>query len=614
MGIHNMTPPNNNNNNSNSNNGAGGGSPIIGIPIPGGSGGAGSDVFDPMDYLIDYNQKFKTAAPTLFRDSVVFQLCSVLIGKNKPNALLIGPAGSGKTRIVEELARLIAIKSPILPDALLKSNIYELPLSSIVSGSSYVGQVEAKLDAVLDFAKDPANNAILFIDEIHQLAEGSGSSQYSKIAQILKPALSRGNLHVIGATTTQEAGNLRSDPALNRRFSKIKVDELTKEQTIQILISMKTEFFAHYKNKISIDDAIFPVIVDIAEDYHEAGMHRPDNAITLLDRTIGEALMERKQQEIQAKTDPMLQQMLSMMPTVPIREKQVRATAIRMTTGNSKPETLNLQSMQNALMRIKGQDDIIDELLYQIRKHEADLFPKTAPMTLLFIGPSGVGKTEVTKIIAKELTGMEPITLNMTEYHSPASINRIIGAPAGYVGSDSNQELPFDALISNPYQIILLDEFEKCDPAVKTLFMQVFDSGLLKTNQGQEIDFSKSIIIATTNAGYQERQKSLGFVQQESSNETAISDLSQHFDLALLNRFNKRITFHTISKEIYGEILSDIYAREVARIKTTHTRIKLADNLPDDDRDRLVKETYVPDFGARPAGKAIEDYILQQVI
>lgn len=610
MGISNFTSGNSNDQNPN----GGGGNPNIGAMM---AGLSDDGMMDPMDILIDYNQEFKTADPTLFRDGVVQQTLGVLIGKNKPNALLIGPAGVGKTRIVEDIARRLANDDPLIPDKIKGLIIYELPLSSIVSGSSLVGQLEEKMLNVIEFLEDPKNKAILFMDEIHQLAS-STSPTYQKIAQILKPAMARGRIRVIGATTTQEAKDLMDDPAFNRRFSKIIVDELTKSQTVEVLAAAKAGFMKHHDYKIALNDDLLPTVVDLAEQYHPAGSHRPDSALTLLDRAIGDAIVNRKRQEVQLGSDPSQATALAALKQIvqiPITERQVRQTAIKLATGNSKPESLDVDKLTDALSVIKGQDKIMSHLIRELRKHEMNLMPSNQPMTLLFIGPSGVGKTEVTKIIAKELTGCAPIVLNMTEYNSPASVNRIIGSAAGYVGSDSHAELPFDSLESNPYQIILLDEFEKCDDAVQKLFMQVFDEGILKTNRGNTVDFSRSIIIATTNAGHQVQKNPLGFAAGKPSEvKTDIKDLSASFDIALLNRFKEHITFQPISKETYKEIIISKYHRTIAEIRTTNSRVTLPDDIPDDTLTKMVNDTYVPEFGARPAKKAVEDFIYDQVL
>ena len=432
----------------------------------------------------------------------------------------------------------------------------------------------------------------------------------------MKPVLARGDIRVIGATTLQEAGNLTDDPALHRRFSRVIVDELSREQTVEILKQSKSGFFKHYGNKIAIPDSILETVCFLADQYRPAGSHRPDNAITLLDRTIGDAFVRRKKQEVEAQSNPMLKQALQNMPLIPITENQLKTTAHRLMTGCSKKNTLDIASLTDKLSRIKGQDDIIKIITKLIVRHDAPLFPKNKPLALLFAGSSGVGKTEVVKILANEMTNAKPITLNMTEYHSPASINRIIGSPAGYVGSDSHAELPFDCLESNPYQVILLDELEKADKSVQRLFMQAFDEGEIKTAKGKVIDFSKAIIIATTNAGHKERSNTLGFATQTSkaSEATVVATLSQWFDTEFLNRFDKILNFNDLSKEDYAEILQNKYKTEVARIRKETHRVKLVDEIPDDKLEELVETTYVPAFGARPAEKAAREYIEEQAI
>lgn len=601
-----------NNNGSNANNGSG-------IPngMPRHISPNSADV-DPLDYLIDYNEKYKNAGTNvLFRDELVQQTLAVLIGKTKPNALLIGSAGVGKTKIAEDIAYRIANNDPLIPTQLKGYTIYELPLSNIIAGSSMLGQFEAKLKSVIDFVTDPKSKAILFIDEIHVLVS-SNSQTYGQIAQILKPALARSDMKVIGATTLQEASNLADDPALNRRFSRLIVDELSQDQTVEILKQARPSYMTHYMNKFSLADDMLRTVVVMADEYSNAGQHRPDNALTLLDRTISDAIINREVRITQLKgnTDPAMitaLQALQANPIVTITDKHIMSTAIKLATGNNKREALDFESLADKLTVIKGQDEAIAEITKALKRYDLSLFPKVKPLTFLFPGSSGVGKTETVKIIAKEITGLAPITLNMTEYHTSASINRIIGAPAGYVGSDSHAELPFDCLESNPYQVILLDEFEKCDKSVQRLFMSAFDEGHIKTNKGKIVDFSKAIIIVTTNANSGDAKKAVGFDNTANSTDNTsrpimVKELSKWFDLELLNRFQFILPFNHLSEEIYKDIIANKYRTEVARIKQTR-RITIADELANDDLDKITKDTYVREFGARPAGKAVQEFI-----
>lgn len=610
--------------NVNGGNGNNGGIPPFGgmgilIAQPNGGGKQKGAQQDVSELFINYNEKFKNHSKVLFRDEVIEQLLSILIGKDKPNGLLIGPAGTGKTAIVETIATMLANNDPLIPDQIKDYTIWELPLSNVVAGASLVGQLEDNVKMVVDKMSDPDEKAILFIDEIHQLI--NGNQTYDKIAQILKPALARGNLHVIGATTLQEANNLMSDPAFNRRFSRVIVDELSRTQTVEILKSAKQSFINHYIS-IAINDDLLETVSVLADQYRPAGSHRPDNALTLLDRTIGEAIINRKVQinNLQTKVnnapnDIVSQNMLTMLqsaPTIPITENQVKKTAISLATGNSKRDAIDMNHVKMSFARIKGQDEATEECLKMMARSESNLFPKKSPTTMMFIGPSGVGKTEIAKIIAQEMTGHEPIILNMTEYSDPSTINRIIGAPAGYVGSDSHAELPFDGLEANPFAVILLDEFEKAHPAVQRLFYTVFDEGVLVDNHGKKIDFSKAIIIATTNAANQEAKNKLGFGTDDATHKASIKELSKFFDPALLNRFNHRVQFNKISKDVYKSIIEDIYARESARI-IADNKVSLPANIPDDELDEIVKTSYHEEFGARPAFQAVKKFIEDQV-
>lgn len=569
--------------------------------------------FDISDLMINYNEKFKNSDFAMFRDEIIEQTLAILIGKDKPNTLLVGAAGVGKTKIVEDIAMRIENDHPSIPSALLDSTIYELPLSNLVAGSGIVGQLEEKVNAVVDFISDPDNKAILFIDEIHQLINGNPS--YDKIAQILKPALARGDFRVIGATTLQEAQNFLDDPALNRRFSRVIVDELSRNQAIEILKSAKASYMKHYQNKISISDDILENLAIVADQYAKAGSHRPDTALTLLDRSCADAIIAKNIQinTALAQNNQTIANALKQNPIIPITEKQIRKTALKLMTGHNQKDDIDKTKLENALSSIKGQDKILEKIENALIRDDLKLYPRLKPLTFLFAGKSGVGKTEVAKIIANELTSVKPITLNMTEYHSPASINRIIGSSAGYVGYDSKAELPFDILESNPYQVILLDEFEKADRSVQRLFMGAFEEGYIKTSKGQIVDFSKSIIIATTNASHTvNKSNPIGFgaTQEEESTKEVVSRLKEWFDTELLNRFDHIFNFNELDKEIYKTILQSIYTKDIERIKRESQRtITLNDTLTDDELDELTKKTFVPDFGARPAKKAIREFI-----
>ena len=612
--LNNMNP-NAGNGNPNSGGGTGsGGTSGGGIPAMAFTGFGDEEEFNPEDYLINYNEQFKNEPPILFRDAVIQQTLSCLIGKFKPNALLIGPAGVGKTKIVEDIARRIANNDILIPAKLQDYTIWELPLSNIVSGSGLVGEVERKTKDIIKFASDPNNKVILFIDEIHMLI--GQSKTYEQIAQIMKPALARGNMKVIGATTSQEAQNLMDDPAFNRRFTRLIVDEFSVEQTEVILNNMATSMFDHYDHKIAINPALIKEVVKVADEYRTMGSHRPDNAITLLDRAMSTAYIHRKVMEVQAQNDPQMQAALAAMPTMSLSKSQLKLTAMKLMTGNNEKVIVDVKEMKDKLNVIKGQDEAIAYLVDAIERDNLSLFQRTKPLTILFAGNSGVGKTEVVKIVANYITGVKPIILNMTEYQDNSTINRIIGSPAGFVGYDSKVELPFDILESNPYQIILLDEFEKAHRSVQRLFMSAFDEGYIKTARGKIIDFTKSIIIATTNAGHTTKSDPIGFIEDDDvQSDASVSDLSRFFDVELLNRFTKVINFNPITRKLFTEIAADTYKRNVQTIKDKHPSFTfLADEMDDATLEKFTKDNFVKEYGARPIKAAIQKYIEDTVL
>lgn len=612
MGLNNFTTPGNNTNAS------GPGQPGLPAGMFPGPGQGADDVVD--DLLVNYNQRFATADPTLFRDKVIELTIAALIGKTKPNALLVGPAGVGKTKIVEDIARRIAVGDTLIPAQLKDYTIYELPISNLIAGSAIVGMIEEKVKAVVDFVSDPKNKAILFMDEIHQAVGGAGGgrdSTYSKIAQILKPPMARGDMRVIGATTTQEARALDDDPAFRRRFSRLVVDELSPSQTVTVLHTVRTSLMAHYKQQITISDDVLECVVRVADENAHAGAHRPDTAITLLDRAMAERVIEQQSLITKAlnQGDTVGAQALQAITQYPLTSGRVTDVARRMLTGTTVRKSVDVHDLAaNLTDVIKGQDNVLDQLVEIIRREELGLFPRTTPIAWMFAGASGVGKTQTAKILAQQVTGQDPIVLNMTEYHHESSISRIIGAPPGYVGSTSNAELPFDSLESNPYRVILLDEFEKADRAVQRLFLQALDEGRLATSQGKTIDFSRSILIATTNAARESLEGShIGFGAESRtiSTRSLTVALKSFFDAELLGRFSLVVGFNPINETTFGQIIETDYAAQRERIVTANPRLAqiLPDRIPVDDVAGLVEQNFVASLGARPAGRAVRTWI-----
>lgn len=619
MGLQDFSSPSNPNGGGGS--GAGGGS-TPSLPSFPGMGMQTGGLSDIEEMLINYNDRFKTASPALFRDEHIAQMFSVLIGKSKPNPLMVGPAGVGKTRIVEELARLIAVGSARVPTKLLKATIYELPLSNLVAGAGVVGQLEDRVAQLVDFAVDKKNDAVVFIDEIHMLQD-SHDPIYKKVAQILKPALARGDMRVIGATTMNEAKAFDDDPAFQRRFQRLVVDELTREQTIEVLHGARPGLVSHYGNQVGITDDVLTKLAVIADENSSASSHRPDNALTLLDRAMADLVVGHSTAIAAAidAGDTGTAQALQSLTTLPLTERKVRSVAVRLMTGMASKGAFDEASVLDELSRIKGQDDILDDIIDALRRDDLGTFPRKRPMAWMFAGASGVGKTEVAKIVASALTNQPPIMLNMGEYSHEHDVSRLIGAGPGYVGSNSDKELPFDTLESNPYRVILLDELEKAHRVVHRLFLTALDEGWMRMASGKVIDFSKTIIIATTNAAADAiKCKPMGFTSGDAptalSRQDLIRELSQSFDKEFLGRYSKVIAFASLTRETYAEILVSSYQRERDRIALSDPRTARDIPVPIDQDllDRTVEETFLPDQGARPAEQAarrlIEDALL----
>ena len=614
MGLSNFTPGNDDDSTNNPiGSGVGSGAPNIvsvgpSAPSHNHTITGGSDI---GDMLINYNEEHKTSSPALFRDEIVTQTMSIISSSRKPNALLVGPAGVGKTAIVEEIARRIANQEASVPPQLKNTTIYELPIATLVAGAGIVGELENRITDIIKFAQDPDNDALLFIDEIHIIADDSNPT-YSKIAQILKPALARGYLRVIAATTMGEAKRLDDDPAFKRRFSSVIVDELNREQTRSILDVVLPGMLTHYQNKVSVASDVLDDIVATADRLMSTG-HRPDTAITLLDRALSHSVISHHAaiQEALASGNTSYAQMLQQITQIPLTSKRLNTIAMLLVTGQSQPPQLDVETLESELSRLKGQEDVLPRLVDALRRRELNIFPQTRPTSWLFAGASGVGKSETAKIISQMVTGQEPILLNMAEFHDAHTINRIIGSPSGYVGSESARERPFDTLASNPYRVIVLDEFEKAHMSVQRLFLSALDTGEIQMANGPAVDMSRCIVIATTNAGRQKlsgSQMGFGNHAQSISKQSLTNELQNSFDAELLGRFDDLIAFMPLGTSEYAEILRDEYDRQVARICAENPGMSF-DPIDDDTIDRLVKETYLKDQGARPAVRAIRGFI-----
>lgn len=587
--------------------GSGSGSVISALPPFG-----GSNPGDVPPELINYNERFAGATPALYRDTEISATIAALISHRKPNALLVGPAGVGKTHIVEEIARMIVANSPALPDRLRDCTVMELPLSAVVAGSSHFGELEQKVERIIDFATDPKNKIILFMDEIHQLSGDKAGHGGNTVSQQLKPALARGDLHMIGATTTGEMKALNQDPAFMRRFTTITVGELNHDQTVEILRNSLNDYLAHHGPTVTVDpdSGVLEEITKVASQ-ELTTLHRPDSALTLLDRALSRLVTQAA--EFTAAG------ILAPGEALPLRPG-VLPTAVRAITGRKDVAVLNAQDIQDQLERIVGQGEVTSQIPHKIAAESLRLFQRSTPLAWLFAGTSGVGKTETATIVSHQLTGEDPIRIDCAELSESHQVARLIGSPPGYAGSNSAQDLPFEPLMSNPRRVILLDEFEKAHPNVRRLFMGMLDNGTMSMSSGRTVDFSNAIVIATTNAASEIiGVPATGFAVTPESNIKAgtinrdrlTKALSKHFEPALLGRFEWLIAFNRLTKDNYAEIISNLYMQMRTEALTNRPNLEqlLPEKMSQPDITALVDASYTPEHGARPAQRAVSAWI-----
>lgn len=615
--------PNGNNGNGNGTNGNSGSN--TGTP----TGGQGAQALPPFfmmknlqnqddggvpDTLINMNELAKNGAydVALFRDKIITKMLTNLHEIKHPNVLLIGEAGTGKTQLVEELARRIVLENASLPEYYQNKVIYELPINNLVAGGSLVGEVEQRVKDAIDFATNPENNAILYIDEIHQLYSKNSSTQ-DTIAQQLKPALARGDLHVIASTTTQEGRRLSSDPAIQRRFSKITVPELTKEETLGILELVRPKYEKH--NNIIIPVDLLPNIVSLADEYLTTA--RPDSALTLIDQASSDLYIRTAQisKNLGSAVGPLSLQLVNLEST------------IAQITSHSPKKFPTIDELEASIKQVvKGQDEAVRTASEALLRRQLNIFPEKRPLSILLAGPTGTGKSELAKQIAKNIFGSEDdlIYLNMTEYDTRWTMSKITGSPDGYVGSDSNGKLPFDDLETNPSQVILLDEFEKADTSIQNLFMQALDEGSFETQRHNKIDFSKAIIIATSNAGQiVDNHVGFGLQSAKSKKDDELKSLASDFKIELLNRFQHVIRVNPIDIDTYKTIVQTKYLELIDSTKENHPEWEFTpttfvdnngNNLDFEFINKIVDNSYSKELNARPAKREVQKFIEDEIM
>ncbi|WP_319244959.1 ATP-dependent Clp protease ATP-binding subunit ClpA [uncultured Propionivibrio sp.] len=526
--------------------------------------------------------------PLIGRDQELERVIQTLCRRRKNNPLLVGEAGVGKTAIAEGLARKIVEND--VPEILAQANVYALDMGALLAGTKYRGDFEQRLKAVLkQLGENP--NAILFIDEIHTLiGAGSASGGTMDASNLLKPALSSGQIKCIGATTYNEyRGIFEKDHALSRRFQKIDVNEPSSADTIDILKGLKSRFESHHGIKYSA--AALTSAVDLSVRFI-TDRHLPDKAIDVIDEA-GAAqriLPKSKQKKLIGKQD--IEEIVAKIARVP-------------STQVSSDDRSALKNLDRDLKAVVfGQDVAIDALAKAIKMARSGLGTPGKPIgSFLFSGPTGVGKTEVAKQLAYCL-GVELLRFDMSEYMERHAVSRLIGAPPGYVGFDQGGQLT-EAVTKKPYCVLLLDEIEKAHPDIYSILLQVMDHGTLTDNNGRKADFRNVIIIMTTNAGQESLQKAtMGFTSARAVGDEMV-DIKRIFSPEFRNRLDAIISFKPLDHDIILRVVDKFLMQLEEQLHEKKVEVAFTDAL----KDHLATKGFDPLMGARPMSRLIQDVI-----
>jgi ATP-dependent Clp protease ATP-binding subunit ClpC len=594
--------------------------------------------------------------PVVGRETEIERIMQILSRRTKNNPVLLGEPGVGKTAVVEGLASRI-IKGEV-PEMLRNKQIYTLDLAALVAGSKYRGEFEERLKKVM---KEIAQRGdiVLFIDEIHNLVGAGAAEGAIDAASILKPALARGEIQTIGATTLDEYRKyLERDSALERRFQQIRVDQPTPEQTVKILEGLRERYEQHHKVQIS-DDAL-EAAAELADRYI-SDRFLPDKAIDLIDEAASrmriksmtappvyrdleeeietarrekEAAIEAQEFEKAANLRDTERQLTARKRDLeeewaegedgerPVLGEEEIADIVSMWTGIpvfklTEAETKKLIEMEGELhKRVIGQEAAIEAVSKAIRRSRAGIKdPKRPAGSFIFLGPSGVGKTELARTLAEFLFGDEDsmVRIDMSEYMEKHAVSRLVGSPPGYVGYDEGGQLT-EAVRRKPYSVLLLDEIEKAHPDVFNILLQILEDGRLTDSQGRVVDFRNTIIIMTSNIGANEiaRNQGIGFTVSDETGITyedmkgrIMSELRKVFRPEFLNRIDEVIVFHKLAREEVREIVELM----IGRVRNQVAEHELMLELDNDAKDYLVDKGWDPSMGARPLRRAIQRYI-----
>ncbi|MEL0638129.1 ATP-dependent Clp protease ATP-binding subunit ClpA [Marinomonas sp. TI.3.20] len=541
-------------------------------------------------YATNLNEEAKAGKidKLIGREYEVERVIQTLSRRRKNNPLLVGESGVGKTAIAEGLAKRIV--DGLVPDVIADGVVYSLDLGALLAGTKYRGDFEKRLKQLLgELKKLP--NAILFIDEIHTIiGAGAASGGVMDASNLLKPVLSSGGLRCIGSTTFQEfRGVFEKDHALARRFQKIDVNEPSVDDTYQILKGIIGAFEEHHK--IKYEDAALLAASELAQRY-VTDRHMPDKAIDVIDEAGAYQRLqpEGKRKEVITVAD--IEDIVSKIARVPVR------------AVNSDDRQVLSNIERNLKMVVFGQDKAIDALSSAIKLSRAGLKAEQKPIgSFLMAGPTGVGKTEVTKQLAKQL-GLELIRFDMSEYMERHAVSRLIGAPPGYVGFDQGGLLT-EAVTKNPHSVVLLDEIEKAHPEVFNLLLQVMDHGTLTDNNGRKADFRNVILVMTSNAGAEElARRSIGFSSQDNSTD-GLEIINRMFTPEFRNRLDAVIQFQQLDERIIFNVVDKFLVELQAQLDPKGVLLEVSDTA----RGWLASKGYDRQMGARPMARVIQEHL-----
>lgn len=526
--------------------------------------------------------------PLVGRENEVERVVQILARRRKNNPLLVGEAGVGKTAIAEGLAKRIVDGQ--VPDLLADSVVYSLDLGALLAGTKYRGDFEKRFKGLLhELRKRP--HAVLFIDEIHTIiGAGAASGGVMDASNLLKPLLSSGEIRCIGSTTFQEfRGIFEKDRALARRFQKVDVVEPSVEDTFGILRGLKARFEQHHG--IEYSDEALRAAADLAARYIN-DRHMPDKAIDVIDEAGAFQRLQPESKRVQRIEVAQVEDIVAKIARIPPK------------TVNTSDKELLRNLERDLKLTVFGQDMAIDSLSTAIKLSRAGLKSPDKPVgSFLFAGPTGVGKTEVARQLAKAL-GIELIRFDMSEYMERHTVSRLIGAPPGYVGFDQGGLLT-EAITKTPHCVLLLDEIEKAHPEVFNLLLQVMDHGTLTDNNGRKADFRNVIVILTTNAGAETASRaSIGFTLQDHSTD-AMEVIKKSFTPEFRNRLDTIIQFGRLSHETIKSIVDKFLTELQAQLEDKRVQLEVSDAA----RGWLATNGYDPQMGARPMGRLIQDKI-----